>query len=172
MLGARLLVLLEPADDAASVVEGEEFGLVGEVLHHPEGDDADEDGDDALEDEDPRPAWLAAYAVHLGDGGGEEAAKGTGDRGGGEEDGGAHAELRALVPAGEVVVYAGEKAGFGQAEEPSGGGEAGEVVDEAHGGHADAPGEHDGRDEDGRFPAFEEDLGEGFEDGVGDEEDG
>ena len=110
MLGAGLLVELQAADDALAVGRGEEGGVVGEVVDHPDGDDADEYGRDAFEDEDPGPAGLVADAVHLADGCCEEAAEGAGERGGGEKDGGSDTEFVAFVPAGEVVVDAGEKA--------------------------------------------------------------
>ena len=43
---------------------------------------------------------------------------------------------------------------------------------QAHGGHADAPEDHDGGDEDAGPQALEQDVGEGFEAGVGDKEEG
>ncbi len=42
---------------------------------------------------------------------------------------------------------------------------------ETHRHHADAPHQHDGRDEDGRAKTLEEDLGERLKERVGDEED-
>jgi hypothetical protein len=43
-------------------------------------------------------------------------------------------------------------------------------VYQTHGRHNDAPQEHDGRDKDRRAKAFEQDVGQGFEASVGDEE--
>ena len=41
---------------------------------------------------------------------------------------------------------------------------------QAHGGHYDTPEKHDGWQEDRRLETFEQDVGDGFEAGVGDEE--
>ena len=171
VFGGGLLVGFQAAEHAPSVFGGEEVRFVGEVVDHPEGGEPDEDGGEAFENEDPGPAFFAADAFHEADGGGEEAAEGAGDGSRGEEDGGADAEFGALVPAGEVVVYAWEEARFGHAEEEAGGHEALEVVAEAHGHHGDAPDGHDDGDEDAGSEAFEQDVGERFEQGVGDEED-
>ena len=43
---------------------------------------------------------------------------------------------------------------------------------QTHGDHCDAPNHHDARNEDARSKALQEDVGEGFEEGIGDEEDG
>lgn len=42
---------------------------------------------------------------------------------------------------------------------------------QAHTCHAQAPGDHDGRNENARTQAFEQDVGQGFGEGIGDEED-
>ncbi|GJD04251.1 hypothetical protein ColKHC_13076 [Colletotrichum higginsianum] len=170
--GAALLAGDEAALDADAVVRGEEAGVLGPVEDHPPAEDADEDGGQALDDEDPSPAGLAADAVHGGDGGGEQAAEGAGEGGGGEEDGGTDADLGALVPAREVIVDAGEEAGLGDAEEPAGGEQAGEVGAEAHERHDGAPGDDDAGEEEARRQALEQGVGGGLEDGVADEEDG
>lgn len=137
--GRGLLVLTEAEEDASAVLGGEKLGLGGEVVDEPKGHDGDDDGDGALDDEDPRPAGAVGEAVHVLDGGGEQAAKGAGDGGSGEEDGGAHAKLAALVPAGQVVVDAGEETSLGHAQEPTGGHQLGPVVDEAHADHGGTP---------------------------------
>lgn len=172
MVRGGLFVGGEAARDAGFVVGGEEAGFGGEVVHHPEGGDGDDDGGQAFDDEDPGPAVEAAEAGHFGDCGGEEPAEGAGDGGRGEEDGGADAEFSASVPAGEVVVYAGKETGFGETEEETGGHEAVVVFAEAHEGHAETPEDHDDGEVDVGAHAFEEDVREGLEDGVGDEEDG
>jgi len=172
VLGAGLLVHLEPADDAGPVDVGEEGGLVREVVHHPEGGDPDDHRHEAFEDEDPGPAALAAHAAHQADGGREQPTEGAGHGGGGEEDGHADAELGSFVPAGQVVTDAREEAGLGEPEEPARRHQAAEVVRQAHGGHDDAPDDHDGGDEDGGPETLQGDVGGRLEDGVGDEEDG
>jgi hypothetical protein len=139
VLGTALLILLQPANHPAPVIDRQKLGFIGEVLHHPEGDDADEDGSNAFQDENPCPTWLAAYTIHSGDGSSEETAKGSSHGGGGEEDCSSHAEFGALVPAGEIIVDAGEEAGFGETKEPPCSGQAGEIGHESHEGHADAP---------------------------------
>lgn len=99
---AKLVVRLQPPDHHRALGGGQKLRGVREVLDDPEGDDPGEHGREALEDEDPRPAGFATDAVHLGDGGCEEAAEGAGDGRGGEEDGGADAELAAFVPAASI----------------------------------------------------------------------
>lgn len=87
MVGGGLLIELEAANDADAVLVAQEARLVGEVVHRPEGSGAKDHGHDALEDEDPGPAGLAALTVHEIDGGGQETTEGAGDGGGGEEYG-------------------------------------------------------------------------------------
>lgn len=107
VVGGGLGVCFQTADHAATIVFGQELGFGGEVLHHPVTDYADDDGGKAFEDEDPGPTFQATDALHLGDGGGEQTTERSGERGSREEDGSALAELRALVPAGKVVVDTG-----------------------------------------------------------------
>ena len=115
---------------------------------------------------------LAANAAHLPDGRGEQAPKGTRHGGGGEEDGGADPELASPVPAGEVVIDARKQPGLGQTQEEPGGRQALEVVHQPHCHHDDPPQDHDQRDEDARPQALQQDVGQRFSEGVGDEEDG
>ena len=63
--GAELVVGLEAAHDERALLLGEELGRVREVLDDPERRRARDDGDEALEDEDPRPRRLAPDAVHV-----------------------------------------------------------------------------------------------------------
>lgn len=51
----------------------------GQVDEEEDGDDAYDDGPQALENEDPSPTLIAADPVHLRDGGGEQAGEGTRD---------------------------------------------------------------------------------------------
>jgi hypothetical protein len=44
---------------------GQEPGLFGEVLDHPERSDSAQDREEAFQDEDPSPSRLAGYAVHV-----------------------------------------------------------------------------------------------------------
>jgi len=69
--------------------------------------------------EDPSPSTLSANTIHFRDRGCKEASEGAGEGGGRKEYGGADAKFGALVPAGEVVVYTGEEAGFSDTEEPA-----------------------------------------------------
>jgi hypothetical protein len=55
-------------------------------VDHEEGEEAEAYRDDAFDYEDPCPAWAASSSVQVLDCGGEEAAKGAGEGGGGEED--------------------------------------------------------------------------------------
>ena len=89
-----------------------------------------------------------------------------------EEDGGSNAEFIPLVPAGQIIIDAREQSSLCHAEEKPGSHHTLEVVRQTHGDHCDAPDDHDARNEDARSKALQEDVGEGFEEGIGDEEDG
>lgn len=70
--------------------------------------DGEEDGDDALNQEEPAPGAPPAHAIHVArDAGGYEAREGTSDKGARIEERRAEAELGSGVPAGEVVEAAG-----------------------------------------------------------------
>lgn len=77
-----LTLILESKDDKGALLLGQELCGFGEIVEGEKGPAGDEDGDDALEDKDPTPAFEAADAVHLGDRKGEETAEGAGDGGG------------------------------------------------------------------------------------------
>ncbi len=115
MLRAGLLILFQTPDHTPPVVNGKEFGFVREILYDPEGDDADEDGDESFEDEDPSPARFPANAAHLRNCGCKQTTKGACDSGSGEEDRCTDTELAALIPAAEVVINAGKETCFSQA---------------------------------------------------------
>lgn len=170
--GATLAVHNQAALDANAVVGAEEAGSLGPVKHKPPAEDADENGSDTLDDENPCPARSATNAVHLCDSGGKETTKGASQGSSREEDCGAHTNLGALVPAGEVVVDTGEEASFCDSEEPTSSQETREVVAKTHEGHDDAPHEYDAGEEDARGHALEESVGDRLEQGIADEEDG
>ncbi len=128
VLGTRLLVRLQPADDPRPVGIRQESSLIREVVHHPEGGDPDEHSQDAFEDEDPRPAALTAHAFHQPDGGRQETTERAGHGRRGEENGHPDPKLRTLVPAGKVVADPGEETGLGETEEPPSSHQAGVVV--------------------------------------------
>lgn len=67
MLCARLLICLQTVVDSEAIFWGQECSFVGKVMDHPDGYHPNDDGDEALEDEDPSPASFAANAVHLAD---------------------------------------------------------------------------------------------------------
>ena len=97
--GARLFILGEAATDPDPVLGSQKSGGVRPVEDHPPAEQADENGREAFDDEYPRPAGLAADAVHLRDGGREEASEGSGKCGGREEGRCANAEFASFVPA-------------------------------------------------------------------------
>lgn len=63
----ELVILLQTANNDGALLLGQELGRVGEVLDNPERRSARDDGEEAFEDKDPRPAGLAADAVHVRD---------------------------------------------------------------------------------------------------------
>ena len=166
VLRARLLIPFQAADDAGPVDIGQEARLIREVVDHPEGSEADDDGQEAFEDEDPGPPSLAADTPHLPDRARQKPTEGARHGRGGEEDGHADTEFGTLVPTRQVITDAGEQTGLGETEEPPRRHQPAVIVAQAHGDHDDPPQDHDDRDEDGGAKAFEEDVGERFEDGV------
>ncbi len=81
----------------------QELRIIREVMDVFEGHDADDDGEETLEDEDPSPTWLVADAIHVGDGSCKQSAERTGDCGGGEEDSHTDTELGAPIPTRKIV---------------------------------------------------------------------
>ena len=125
------LINLEPLLHPPPFPFAQELGLLREVRDDEEEQEGNDAGQEALDDEDPAPGEVAAQAVHVGQGGGEQAAEGAGQRGRGEEEGEALLGLRALVPHADQVEAAGEHAGFGEAEEEARRPEALDGADEA-----------------------------------------
>lgn len=82
-----MLVELESADNAGTIVGREELGIVGEVVYHPEGDETEDNSRDSLENEDPGPARPISNSVHLLDGSSQETSKGSRKSGSREENG-------------------------------------------------------------------------------------
>lgn len=99
VLGRALLVLLESIQHTHAIIWGQEFCLVREVMHHEEGDEADQHCQCAFDDEDPGPPGNAPFAVQFLDSSRKETSKGAGQCGGGKEYGGSDTEFVALVPA-------------------------------------------------------------------------
>ncbi len=86
MLSRRLIIELEATADASTVSRREEGGCIGKVMHHEEGEKAEENGSEALDYKDPCPAWAPAFAVKIVDCGCEETTEGAGKSGGREEN--------------------------------------------------------------------------------------
>ena len=72
---AELIILLESPDDERAFLFSEELGVVWEILNDEKRGGPSDDSDQALEDEDPRPAWLSADSVHVRDCGLQEDVK-------------------------------------------------------------------------------------------------
>ena len=127
----------------------------------------------ALDQEQVAPiCQLPGGAIDLEDAEGEQAREGGGDGLGGVEEGEAAGELAAAIEGRLVVDDEGEEGGFGHAQEPADGHEAGEVF---HGEHEDgegAEGEHHQRQDAVGAVFFAGDGEEGRGEDVGDEEDG
>lgn len=160
----------EALDGEGALLGGEPGGGLRVVGQHEPDHDADDDGGDALEDEEPLPAGEAALVVEEGDARGEEAAEGAGDGDGGGEDGHAGRALFGLVPEAEIHHDTREEAGLGETEHDADGKEA--AVGRAGGGADgdDAPGDHDAGDPLGGGEVLEHDVGGELHEDVGDEE--
>lgn len=87
-----------PGKDPIPLFGRQPFDLFGEVGDEEESGDADEDGQDAFENEEPSPVTQAANAAHVGDGAGEQAAESASDEDGAPEDGEAPLGFLPLVP--------------------------------------------------------------------------
>ena len=172
VLGGRLLIGFQAADDPLSIGLGEEGGLVREIEDHPEAGDPHQDRRQPFQDENPGPSPLAANAIHLSNRSGEQATERARHRCSREEDGGTDAELGSFIPAAQIVVDAGEQPRLGESQPPPRRHHALEVMGQAHGHHDRAPQHHDDGDEDRRAQALEQDVRQGLEERVGDEEDG
>lgn len=170
--GAALAVHDEAALDADAVVLVEEGCRLGPVKDHPPAEDTDEGGGETFDDEDPGPAGHAANTLHLGNGSGEETTEGAGEGGGREEERGAHTDLGTLVPAREVVVHTREETSLGDTEKPAGSKETCVVLAETHEGHDDTPDHDDASEEDTGCQSLQQSVGDGFSDGITNEEDG
>ena len=98
VLGTGLVVFFETPEDSPAIIYRQEFGLIREVVNHPERDDAEQHCRKAFENEYPRPAWLSADALHIFDGSCKQAAEGACNSGRAEKDSGADTKFGALVP--------------------------------------------------------------------------
>ena len=172
MLGTTLLILLQPPNNPRLIRWSQELRLVREIKDHPETRDTDEHGSQTLENEDPRPPCLPTNPLHLTNRSSQQTTKRPAHRRSGEEDGSADTELAPLVPATEVVIDTREQARLRQPKKEPSGHHALEVVAKTHSHHADTPEDHNDGDEDGRAKTLEKNIGEGFGERVGDEENG
>lgn len=187
--GAGLSISAQTTLSSQLLFGAEEAGRVWEIENHPPAEDADEDGDETLNNEDPAPALVSANAVHLGDGSSQETTEGTSKSSGREEKSSAETELLTLVPATssmsvrgdqlkierylrKVVVDTREQTSLCDTKEESARVQTSFVVNDTHQGHDDTPDEDDGGEEDARRPPLDSNVGEGLETGVRDEENG
>lgn len=90
--------ILESADGECLFGITEELCLAGIVVEDVEGGETGDDGDDALEDEDPAPALQAAGPVHLVDEAGKQSSECTGATDGTEEEAEPGCDLPPGVP--------------------------------------------------------------------------
>lgn len=96
-------ILLEAADDFLLLTLSEELGGIRVVVHDKEGGDGSDEGDDALNDEDPRPTGEATDTLHLHDTTGEETTESTSSSGGREEDGHSETAFVTTIPHGDAA---------------------------------------------------------------------
>lgn len=93
----------------------------GEVRQYEYRAERDEDGERALEEEEPAPRGAPELAVHaVEDARGEERAEGVADDVAAVEDRGAQAQFAAFVPFADEEEGAGEEGRFDEAEEEAG----------------------------------------------------
>ena len=92
------LVDLEALLDKLLLPCAKELRVFGEVRDDEEERDGHDAGEQALDDEDPAPRLVAAQAGHVAQSGGEQAAEGASEGGGGEEKAETLLGLVTLVP--------------------------------------------------------------------------
>lgn len=165
-----LSIQSEPLEKQLSLLGFQELRRLRPVRNDPEGERCHDDGCKTFEDEDPSPARVACNAVHMGDGVREEATEGACDDGGGEEEIKAPLKFVALVKHGDQIQTAGEESGFQPADDDTAHHQACERLCDSLADGDDAPGEHDGGDEDGGPQFLEDHIARHFEDDIEDEE--
>lgn len=74
------------------------LNILGEISNEEEQDDRDHTGQNALDNEHPPPATVAAHAIHLCDSTGKQTTEGAGQRCGAKEETETLLSLRARVP--------------------------------------------------------------------------
>ena len=172
MFRRTLLVLLQPPDDACLIIRIQERSLIREVMNHPEAENANNYSGQTFENEDPRPSLLIANAIHQSNSGCQQPAKGSADRCCREENGSPDTEFVALIPTTQIVVDPRKQPSFRKPQPPPRSHHALEIMRQPHRGHHNPPKHHNNRYEDTRPQPLEQDIGEGFKERVGDEENG
>jgi hypothetical protein len=66
-VGERIAVTVQATDDLLAFVLGQKLGSRRVVLHDKVGDNGHNEGDETLEDEDPRPSAKPCHTIHLTD---------------------------------------------------------------------------------------------------------
>lgn len=154
-----LLLLREPAGGLRAVSEGSE------------GEDAEADSDDALDDEDHAPRLGASERVHVEDTTREQGTKGTSKGSGNHVKRKAEAQLGTLVPTREVVGNAGKHTSLENTEEEADTAKLGLGVNVAGADADDAEADSGGGEEPTGSHPLTADRGRNLEDNVGDVED-
>ncbi len=172
MLGRRLLVHLQPANHPATVIRRQESRLVREIKDHPERRDTNKHSRQTFKNENPGPAVLASNTAHLANRRSEQTTERPRYSGRGEENGRSDTELAPLVPAREVVINTRKQPRLRQSQEKSRRRQSLEIMHQAHTRHHDTPREHNHRNENAGSESLQQDVGQGFSQGVGDEENG
>lgn len=162
----------ETLDGKGTLLGGEPGGRLGVVGEHEPDEDADEDGGDALEDEEPLPAREPGLAVEEADARGEKAAKRARDGDGRGKDGHPGRALLGLVPEAQVHHNTREEAGLGEPEKHTAGEQAPVGGDGGGADGDDAPGDHDAGDPAAGGEVLEQDVGGELHEDVGDEKEG
>lgn len=133
------------------------------------------DSDETLENEDPRPSGQMTRAVKFHETTSEKTTHGSGGSGGGEEDGHTETAFVALVPKTDavggvseaglseweyiLVGDSGEETALSHAKEASHGQESSPILDEAKGNGHGAPDDHGGGDPERGAEALHDDVG-------------
>lgn len=169
--GGTPLIGAEAGRDKRLFAVGEPLDLFGEVGKPKVEEEADNDGQQAFEDEDPAPSSVAADATHLSDRCSEETAEGSCESGAVEEERVSPLRLVAPVPHADEVEGARKHARLEDSQKEPGGAESSVVCYEALEHGDETKSKHVDAQPNVRLELLQEDVGGNLQEYVGHEED-
>ncbi|CCC11857.1 unnamed protein product [Sordaria macrospora k-hell] len=171
LIGKGRTIELETVGDLLTLRRLEKLGGLRVVVHGEVGDDGNDESQDTLQDEEPAPSIVATNTLHLQDTTSQKTTESTGGGSSGEENGHAETALVTPVPHCDVVGNTREETALGKTQARTHCHQAMVILDNAHKGAANTPGNHDGWDPDGGAEALHGHVGGDLSKDVEGEED-